>query len=609
MPTLQYLLEEVGLSTEDKLEAIKADDYYAIRYAAGNGHLSTLRYLLEEVGLSTEDKLEAIKADESYAIRWAARNEHRPIITYFLTFDAGFAYLESHDHEYGQKYVYAFVAEQLEELNRRKEAFEQAHPEGVFDVEVDEARRCFYLLRNLIRRGVGRDYADAEPNVDELRFLLTIPAVKNLAHQELNEGGFNELLRLAYHLGNSDAAVLLLSLPAVRALAEQNNYYRNEARGQLDLRRLARDRESSMHALTQGEQKRLEQAIKHYEPLIDEAGAAEIMNDLRNYLSAHYQQNPACLLSGEGQPIALPLDFSQFKALALSPKQQEEALKAYYKNPCHSAWRYLSKPNYWMHQQASYVYVDEQDRSLKWSSFAEYRFLIALCWLAAKDNAIPPADGHTLEGRIEHFIRELMLIGRAHNWDKTRLNKGVWEEYDDLEGDKPSCYSGVKRRLFQSVIGHPLLKLLTDDDIRQEVRDFALTLFKTKIATLNNKEAMNEAYKEYVTTLDPDSAKPLACLNFSAEEQAQCVAQLTQKYGDSFTSSHSFKMQVHSLLAIDPNASTVSDRYHALKLDGLTHLSRYLKQSQVSAHGFFADQAKSEVEPSQENIFFTKTQP
>ncbi|RUR11376.1 ankyrin repeat domain-containing protein [Legionella sp. km772] len=599
LETLQYLLEKMGLSTEDKLEAIKEDDYVAIRWTAQHGHLATLHYLLEEAGLSTEDKLEAIKARDYDTIRSAAWREHRPIITYFLTFDAGFAYLESHDHEYGQKHVYAFVAEQLEALKRRKEVFEQPHPAGVFDVEAEEARRCFYLLRNLIRRGVRRDYADAEPNVDELGFLLTIPAVKNLAHQELNERGSNELLRLACHLGNRDAATILLTLPAVRALAEQTNYYRNEARGQLDLRALAHDRESSMHALTQGEQKRLEQATKHYEPLIKGDNVAMVMNDLRDYLRAHYQQNPPCLVSEEGRPIELPLDFSQFRALALSPKQQEEALKEYYKHPYHSAWRYLSKPNYWMHQQASYVYVDEQDRSLKWSSFAEYQFLIALCWLAAKDNAIPPTDGHTLEGRIEHFIRELMLIGRAHNWDKTREHKGIREEYDDLEGDKPSCYSGVKRRLFQSVIGHPLLKLLTDDDIRQEVRDFALTLFKTKMATLNNKEAMNEAYKEYISTLDPDSAKPLACLNFSAEEQAQCVAQLTQKYGDSFTSSHSFKMQVHSLLALDPNAPNTSDHYHALKLDGLTNLSFYLGQTQGNPHGLFGAQTRKRAEPEQ----------
>ncbi|RUR05831.1 ankyrin repeat domain-containing protein, partial [Legionella sp. km772] len=209
LATLQYLLEEVGLSTEDKLQAIKVDRYLTIRLAAQNGHLPILHYLLEEVGLSTEEKLKAIKADDYYAIREASRCKRHPIINYFLTFDAGLAYLESHDQENGQTYVYAFVAAQLEGLKGRKEAYEQTHPAGVFDVEAEEARRCFYLLRNLIRRGVRRDYADAEPNVDELGFLLTIPAVKNLAHQELNEGGSNELLRLACHLGNSDATVLL----------------------------------------------------------------------------------------------------------------------------------------------------------------------------------------------------------------------------------------------------------------------------------------------------------------------------------------------------------------------------------------------------------------
>ncbi len=78
------------------------------------------------------------------------------------------------------------------------------------------------------------------------------------------------------------------------------------------------------------------------------------------------------------------------------------------------------------------------------------------------------------------------------------------EEYDDLEGDRPSCYSGVKRRLFQSVIGHPLLKIITSDDMKQEVRDFALTHFKQKIAQLANKEEMKNAFDNFISSLDEE---------------------------------------------------------------------------------------------------------
>jgi len=44
------------------------------------------------------------------------------------------------------------------------------------------------------------------------------------------------------------------------------------------------------------------------------------------------------------------------------------------------------------------------------------------------------------------------LLGRSHNWDKDDRN----EEYDDMEGDKPSCSMGVSKRLAQSIIGHPI---------------------------------------------------------------------------------------------------------------------------------------------------------
>lgn len=108
-------------------------------------------------------------------------------------------------------------------------------------------------------------------------------------------------------------------------------------------------------------------------------------------------------------------------------------------------------------------------------------------WLVAVDAEVPPTDGYTLETRLDHFIDELAHIGRAHNWDNTRVktdNEGtiildaddnpITEEYDNLEGDKPSCFFGVKRRLFQSVQGHPLLKMLTKDGIDEELRDLIL---------------------------------------------------------------------------------------------------------------------------------------
>ena len=123
----------------------------------------------------------------------------------------------------------------------------------VFDVGEEEARCIFYMIRNLIRRGANNPHMMH----DDIVFLLGIPAVKALAAAQINYGSSNELLRLALLLNNRDAAEILLTIPLVRELAEANDYYAGERRGELDLRALARDRESSMKGLTQGEQRRL----------------------------------------------------------------------------------------------------------------------------------------------------------------------------------------------------------------------------------------------------------------------------------------------------------------------------------------------------------------
>ena len=78
------------------------------------------------------------------------------------------------------------------------------------------------MLRNLIRRN------DATLQ-DDIRFLLDIPAVKALVHTAVTANQPNELIRLALTTGNQNAAALLLTIPDVRTLAEQNNFYRTEA--------------------------------------------------------------------------------------------------------------------------------------------------------------------------------------------------------------------------------------------------------------------------------------------------------------------------------------------------------------------------------------------
>jgi tetratricopeptide (TPR) repeat protein len=55
-------------------------------------------------------------------------------------------------------------------------------------------------------------------------FLLEIPAVKNLVHREVTAGKSNELIRLALANNNRSAIDILIAIPAVHDLAEENNY-------------------------------------------------------------------------------------------------------------------------------------------------------------------------------------------------------------------------------------------------------------------------------------------------------------------------------------------------------------------------------------------------
>ena len=66
-------LEVVKYLHENEAD-ITADDNYAVRYAAENGHLEVVKYLHENGA--------DITAQDNYAVRWAARNGHLEVVEY-----------------------------------------------------------------------------------------------------------------------------------------------------------------------------------------------------------------------------------------------------------------------------------------------------------------------------------------------------------------------------------------------------------------------------------------------------------------------------------------------------------------------------------------------
>ena len=542
LPVINRLIE---IAPDKAQEMVEADGYAAFRSAASNGHLPVINRLIE----IAPDKVQAMVATNGYkAFRRAASAGHLPVINRLLLISGSLAFAEMHDHEYGARYVHSFIQTTLTTLRGEIAVFEQEHLNGVFDIiDPEKTQLCFYMIRNLIRRN------DATL-LDDLRFLLRIPAVKALAHTAVTPGEPNELMRLALTVGNQGAAEILLTIPAVRVLTEQNNFYRTERQRGIDLAALARDRESSMRALSTDEQRRLKKATDKYEPLMKTAGVPHIMSELRETLESRYDAHPALLTLDNQEIIRLPMDWTSFNQLTLNPEEKARALTAYYQNKDHSAWRYLSKPNPWMAPNASYVYVNPDNHAERWSTFEEYQPLISMLYLAATDVSTPATDGWTIETRVEHFIDELAHIGRAHNWDDTRERTDAQgevfrEEYDNLQGDKPSCFSGVNRRLFQSVMGHPLLTFLTLNGVKQELREFMREHFKELIKALGSGD-LGKVWATFCET--GRCTSDWDALNVPTEKQAAFLAHLALEYKTEFTDYPKFIKYVHDSFLITP---------------------------------------------------------
>jgi hypothetical protein len=374
--------------------------------------------------------------------------------------------------------------------------------------------------------------------------------------------------------------------------------------GGLGLSAVAQNSESAMETLTESEMRRLDAAIKHYQPIIKEYGGVDATLDaLRETLRERYMAGNRVIQSSLGgggvpQDTPLPFDYESFQALELSKKSREQALKAYYQNPDHTASRYLMKPNPWMDKNASFVMRDE---SGAWSTFDSYRELIAMLFLAAIDKDVEPIDDFTFETRLEHFIKQLGLINRAHNWDKKRINPstGQYEEYDDLKPDRPSCSPGTKSRLFQSVLGHPLLKLLTLEIIEQEVREFVRDEFMAKI-NHQNCAAMLEDWQKLI---DGESTAPedlLTSLNISSEKQEAFISHLHKKYGSQFKE---FDKDIRAKFKITNTIPNHAARF-GVDIDLSSILERRVaetKESNSAKQGFF-NSNPSDNPPSSSNL-------
>ena len=233
-----------------------ACSYRAFQNAAKYGRLNILNKLLE---LMPEDIIQEMLAANSFSVYYFAEEQaHMDIVNKLLTFPGVLNYVEDHCFVGNQTYPPLFIEKKLKTFLRRKAA---GHASIV--VTQQEAQSCIIILRFFMR---------TRPSTPELLgkidFLMAIPAVRSILHRPIisAQGGAiyaikyhpyffqNELLRKAMKLGHRDMIARLLAIPEVLAQAERDNFYPEEARGQIDLRGMVQNHVSSSMTLSPQEQ-------------------------------------------------------------------------------------------------------------------------------------------------------------------------------------------------------------------------------------------------------------------------------------------------------------------------------------------------------------------
>jgi hypothetical protein len=550
----RYLIEILPSEkkSEELLKMMRSENYYVFCMAASGNSVEFLELL---VSLVPEDEIEKmLTANNCEALSMPLSQQSEGILTWLLRFPGTVVNLDTNEE---------LARALLNELRKKRED----DPDAEWDTKSPAELKCyFYILRNLIRQ----NRVEVLPDI---LFLLEAPTLKASLQEAFTPEGSNELLRLARSKGNQGAAEILLAITDVRVLAAENNYYEDEPGGAIDLAAIAlNDHESALRALSQEEKLGLEAAIVRYMPKVQESREA-LFGHLLHALGTLYTREPASIMVGS-EVRKLPLDWASFSALcaSLTPEQQEAALKSYYSHKTHTAWRYLSAPNYWMHPEAEYVAVDPEDPSKREAVIDDAHLdLILLYWQAASDSDIPDEDGYTTETRSEFFIHTLAEMGRAHNWDNSEVlyddeGNAFLREFDDMTADKPTCLAGMRKRLVHSVPGHCLLKVVTLEHIKQELSDFVCKHFASCINDINRR-ALWSAWKSYVEELTPPMA--MQQLNIPVEAQAEFIRYLTEKYGKKFTEVRKFKEFIEKQLQLAEGSSDPLNTLHVLKLSGL----------------------------------------
>jgi hypothetical protein len=133
---------------------------------------------------------------------------------------------------------------------------------------------------------------------------------------------------------------------------------------------------------------------------------------------------------------------------------------------------------------------------------------------------------------------------------KNAAGQIITEEYNDGQGDRPSCFSGMNVEFFQALIGHSLFDPITKQTINTEIIEFMRTYLAE---SLKNYSA--EDIKQKLLTLGTDELTPFSV---KKADQESFVDHLKGKYPPLATASQTKLLKyLISRLSISGNDSHV----------------------------------------------------
>lgn len=179
------------------------------------GDLDTLNYLLQ---------YNIFSASIDYKVLvWAIKYNQSHLINHLLNFYKLFDFINKIE-KLNTNVSYAFFSAIIQSLRLQKEEFERLNPDKMFNITQKEQVISFlYILRNLIS-------LNSEVFLEDIRFLLTIPALRDSSHERVNFciAEENQLYGLALAINHQKVVDILLEIPKIRIIAEKNNYYRDK---------------------------------------------------------------------------------------------------------------------------------------------------------------------------------------------------------------------------------------------------------------------------------------------------------------------------------------------------------------------------------------------